>query len=280
MIDKNMNNITLSRQAELLWVSRWTIYYKPIVNQLDKIIMDAIDKIYMEFPCYGREKMKLALYDEYDLVVWYKKIKTLKNIMWLETIYPKPKWLSDPNKQDKKFPYLLKYLMIIRPNQVWATDITYIPTKHWWVYLVVMMDWYSRYVISWELSNTLETEFCSNALNAALQINTPEIHNSDQWSQFTSNDYVWILQENEIQISMDGRWRYLDNIFVERLWRSVKYEEVYINTYDTITDAHTWIWRYITKYNTKRYHESLGYKTPEEVYIIMVPQIWTRKSFI
>ena len=267
MIDKNLKELKICRQSELLWISRSVIYYKQIANPRDKLIMDAIDKIYIECPYYWREKMKLALSDDYNLVVWFKKIRTLKNKMWLETIYTKPKWLSDSNKKDPKFPYLLKHLIINRPNQVWATDITYIPTKYWWVYLVAIMDWFSRYVLSWELSNTLETDFCSNALNSALRISMPEIHNSDQWSQFTSNDYIWILQEENIQISMDWRWRYLDNIFVERLWRSVKYEEVYINCYDTITDANNWIWKYFEKYNTKRYHQSLDYKTPEQVFI-------------
>ena len=186
--------------------------------------------------------------------------------MWITAIYPWKK-TSIPNKENEKYPYLLRNLEITRPNQVWATDITYIRLKHWWVYLVVIIDWYSRAILSWELSLTLESEFCISALNRALALyEHPEIVNSDQWSQFTSVRYTNRLKENGIKISMDWKWRWIDNIIVERTFRTIKQEEVYINDYRTPLEAYNCLKEYIDKYNQERLHSALNYKTPWEIY--------------
>lgn len=187
--------------------------------------------------------------------------------MGLNAIYPRERpHLSDPNKQHKKFPYLLKGLPIIRPNQAWGTDITYIKLKKYFVYLVAILDWYSRYVVAWKLSPTLENDFCIQALEEVLTINTVDIHNSDQGVQYTSADYIAILERNKIEISMDGRGRCMDNIFTERLWRTVKYENVYLNEYFDIDEAEQGLSEYFEFYNEKRRHQSLVYKTPAQIY--------------
>jgi len=180
-------------------------------------------------------------------------------------VYPKP-WLSKSAKDHKKYPYLLKDVVIERPDQVWSTDITYIRLKGGFIYLVAIMDWYSRYVLSWEVSTTLDSEFCVRALEQALTLSSPEVFNSDQGSQFTSTEFTGRLEDLGVAISMDGRGRALDNIFVERLWRTVKYEEVYLKSYETVIEARESLARYFHFYNTERLHESLGYRTPQEVY--------------
>jgi putative transposase len=186
--------------------------------------------------------------------------------MGLEGLAPKPS-TSKPRKEHKKYPYLLKGLKIERPNQVWSTDITYIPMKRGFVYLVAIIDWYSRYVLSWRISNTLDTEFCIDALNDALSRHgTPEIFNTDQGSQFTSEDFTDVLTNNGIAISMDGKGRWVDNVFVERLWRSLKWEEVYPQCYDTVFEAKTGIANWLKFYNNERLHQALNYKTPIEIY--------------
>jgi len=185
--------------------------------------------------------------------------------MGIQAIYPK-KNLSKNSIPHPIYPYLLNRINIIRPNQVWSTDITYIKAGKIWFYLVAIMDWFSRYVVSWELSNSLEVEFCINNLNRALSINIPDIHNSDRGSHFTSHDYVAKLKNKEVQISMDGRGRCFDNIFTERLWRTVKYEEVYLKDYQSFTEAENSLNQYFKTYNHKRLHQSLNYRTPAEVY--------------
>ncbi len=185
--------------------------------------------------------------------------------MGLEAIYPKP-WLSKPSKEHKKYPYLLNDLTIENPDQVWYADITYIRLVQGFVYLVAIMDWFSRYVVSWELSNTLDNEFCLNALDNALSISTPEIFNTDQGVQFTSQEFIEKLEASGIRISMDSRGRVFDNIFIERLWRTVKYEEVYLHDYQTIREVRLSLRRYFHFYNTVRIHSSLGYQTPYEIY--------------
>jgi len=187
------------------------------------------------------------------------------NLMGLEAIYPKPR-TSKAHPQHKKYPYLLKGLEIVRPNQVWATDITYIRMKRGFIYLTAIMDWFSRYVLSWEISITLETEFCLVALDRAFGTAKPEIFNSDQGSQFTSDDFTKRLKDHGIRISMDGRGRCFDNIFIERLWRSVKYEEVYLNDYQEIREAKGRLGRYFEFYNNERLHQSLDYRTPGEIH--------------
>ncbi len=188
--------------------------------------------------------------------------------MGLQAIYPVKRLnLSQGNKQHKKYPHLLKNLEIVRVNQVWSTDITYVRLKNGFAYLTVIFDWYSRYVISWKLSATLENDFCIQALKEALEIATPEIHNSDQGVQFTAENYVAVLQEKNIQISMDGRGRCMDNIFTERLWRTVKYENIYLHDYQDIEEARIGLTEYFQFYNHRRIHQSLGYLTPAQIYL-------------
>lgn len=195
-----------------------------------------------------------------------KRIRRLLRQMGLEAIYPRPRRnLSLPDKEHKIYPYLLRGVIITRPHQVWSTDITYIRMHHGWVYLTAVMDWFSRYVLSWEVSITLEADFCVSVLRQALRQGTPEIFNTDQGSQFTSEDFIRPLRDAGIQISMDGRGRVFDNIFVERLWRSVKVEEVYLRDYQTVAEAVLGLGRYFEFYNQERLHEALGYRTPAEV---------------
>lgn len=229
--------------------------------------MNAIDEIYTKYPFYGHRRIKPELKDEYGIEIGKKKIIALMKKMGLAAIYPRKKInLSKPDKNHQKFPYLLKDAPILHPNHIWGTDITYIRLKNSFVYLSAIIDWFSRYVISWKLSPTLENNFCVEALKEALKINLPDIHNSDQGVQFTSSDYIKILQNNKIKISMDGRGRCMDNIFTERLWRTVKYENVYLNDYLNFDEAKTGLSDYFKFYNEKRRHQSLNYKTPADIY--------------
>ncbi len=228
--------------------------------------MRLLDEQYMKTPCYGVDKMTEWLRRKGHLVN-SKRIRRLLRLMGIEAIYPHPKHnLSKPNREHKIFPYLLRGVTIDQVNQVWSTDITYIRMHHGWVYLTAIIDWYSRYVLSWEVSVTLETSFCIAALKRALDAGKPGIFNTDQGSQFTSPDFTDVLLKRGIQVSMDGRGRYLDNIFVERLWRTVKVEEVYLRDYDTVAEAVYYLGRYFEFYNHERLHASLGYRTPAEVY--------------
>jgi putative transposase len=230
--------------------------------------MNAIDKIYTEFPSFGHRKIRKMLETEHDIIIGKKRTLSLMNKMGLQVIYPR----QNPNTSQaallhKKFPYLLKNLTITKPNQVWGTDITYIRLASGFIYLVAIIDWYSRYVISWRLSLTLENTFCVEALKEALKTGKPAIHNSDQGKQFTSNDYIATLKApQDIQISMDGRGRCFDNIFTERLWRSVKQEDIYIKDYQTLEETQAGLITYFSNYNTRRPHQSLNEKTPAEIY--------------
>jgi putative transposase len=230
--------------------------------------MAAIDRLYTDCPFYGSRRIvkKLNKTPEWKNVT-RKRVSRLMRRMGIEAIYPKPR-LSKPNKDNGKYPYLLSGLSINHPNQVWSTDITYIPTAKGFVYLAAIIDWYSRYVLSWELSNSMESSFCIKALERAIAIyGTPEIFNTDQGSQFTDHRFTGILEKNGIRISMDGKGRCLDNVFIERLWRTVKYEEVYIKGYETLSDARAGLKKYFWFYNNDRLHQSLDYKTPSEVYL-------------
>lgn len=230
-------------------------------------VMNAIDEIYTEFPYFGHRKIRKMLDTEHDIKIGKKKTLRLMNEMGLQAIYPKKNPnTSEANKYSKKYPYLLKNLNINRPNQVWGTDITYIRTLNGFVYLAAIIDWFSRYVVSWRLSETLETKFCMDALQDALHVNVPEIHNSDQGVQFASNDYITILEKANIKISMDGRGRCFDNIFTERLWRSVKQEHIYICDHSNIYEAHAGLSKYFTDYNNRRPHQSLNERVPAELY--------------
>lgn len=228
--------------------------------------MRIIDKIYMEWPFYGSRKMTKELV-KYGHEVNRKRVQRLMRLMGLEVIYQKPN-LSKPNLLHKKYPYLLKNVKVSAVNHVWSTDITYIPVKGGFLYLAAILDWYSRYVLTWKLSNDLNSQFCIDALEEALEMGKPQIFNTDQGVQFTSEAFVSVLETKQIQISMDGKGRALDNIFVERLWRTVKYEEVYCKAYENFSEAKTNLEEYFKFYNDKRMHQSLGYKTPREIFLI------------
>lgn len=270
LIDKNNEKIKITRQAELLNVSRSSIYYKPTgISHDDKRIMDLIDKIYTDKPFYGNRKIKNELNRTYNIPIGRYHTRTLMNILGLQAIYPKPNVnLSQPNKENLIYPYLLRCVKIVRPNQVWSADITYIKLLSGWAYLIAIIDWFSRYVINWKLSNTLEIEFCLDCLNEALDNSRqkPNIFNSDQGVHFTSKKFTDILIDNDIQISMDGRGRYLDNIFVERLWRTVKQENIYLNSYQDVLETKTGLNKYFPFYNNERLHQSLNYLAPAKVY--------------
>jgi putative transposase len=246
-------------------ISRSGYYYKGRGESLlNQHLMNLIDEQYTKTPFYGVDKMTEWLKRE-GYPVNRKRTRRLMRKMGLEAVYPGPR-LSVSNKEHRKYPYLLRNLTINRADQVWCTDITYIRMKQGFIYLTAIMDWYSRYVLAWELSNTMDRGFCIEALERALSISGPEIFNMDQGSQFTSIDFTGILEGNGIRISMDGRGRVFDNIFIERLWRTVKYEEVYTHSYESIAEAKNSLIRYFHFYNTERLHQSLGYRTPHEIY--------------
>jgi putative transposase len=264
-IDSGDSPIPITRQCELLGLNRSSYYYQPgNDDQYNQSLMRLIDEQYTQHPIYGVNRMTAVL-KRNGHQVNAKRIRRLMRLMGLEAIYPKPN-LSKAAKGHKIYPYLLRNMVINRVDQVWSSDITYIRLNRGFIYLVAVMDWYSRYVLSYELSTVLEKEFCLKALQEALQISTPEIFNTDQGSQFTSDAFTGILKEAGVAISMDGRGRALDNVFVERLWRNVKYERVYLHNYETVTEAIDDIGLYFDFYNNERPHQSLGYKTPAEVY--------------
>ena len=232
--------------------------------------MKLIDKQYVETPCYGINKMTAWL-RRHGHPVNHKRVRRLMRQMGLEALYPhKKRSFSIPDKQHKVYPYLLRNVQIEQVDQVWSTDITYIRMYRGWVYLTAIMDWFSRYVLSWEVSVTLESDFCIEALKQALIFGKPQVFNTDQGSQFTSIEFTKILHDAGVQISMDGKGRAFDNIFVERLWRTVKYEEVFLRDYQTVSEARYYLGRYFEFYNNERLHETLGYNTPAEVYGVAV----------
>jgi putative transposase len=265
MIDLAHREITISRQCELLKLPRASYYYESNRDDsYNELIMNLIDEQFTKTPFYGVPRITESLIKKGHQVN-RKRIRRLMRKMGLEAIYPK-KNLSKAHPDHKKYPYLLKDVVIDHPDQVWGVDITYIRLQYGFVYLVAVMDWYSRYVLAWDISTTMDTAFCTRTLENALKISKPEIFNSDQGSQFTSTDFTRILEKEGLLISMDGRGRAYDNIFVERLWRSVKYEEVYLHQYLTVPEARKSINKYFMFYNMERIHESLGYKTPYEIY--------------
>lgn len=265
LIDPNHHTLTVSRQCELLGLSRAAYYYESRgENSLNIELMNRIDEQYTRTPFYGVPRMTAWLKRE-DHPVNCKRVRRLMRLMGLEAVYPKPN-LSKPKPEHEIYPYLLSGMEITHPDQVWSADITYVRLQHGFVYLVAIMDWYSRYVLSWAISTTLEKEFCIQALKEALSRSQPEIFNTDQGSQFTSLAWTSLLKDAGIRISMDGRGRALDNIFVERLWRSVKYEEIYLNDYRSVKDARIGSERYFRFYNNERLHQALDYNTPYEVY--------------
>lgn len=257
--------ISISRQAELLNISRSSIYYTPKEKEEDKKHMDMIDVIYTDLPFYGSRRIKREIKDRFNEYICRERVQRLMREMAIEAIYPKPK-TSVANPEHKKYPYLLKGISALFPNHIWGTDITYVKLETGWAYLTALLDWFSRFVVSWEISPTLETEFCVESLNRAIRNSLPLIHNSDQGKQFTDKKYISILEEKEIKISMDSRGRCMDNIFTERLWRSVKRENVYLKSYRDISEAKNGLTEYFVFCNEKRRHQSLDYKTPAEVY--------------
>jgi putative transposase len=257
----------VQRQCELLGLARASYYYESVGESAENLrLMNLLDEQYLHTPFYGVLKMTAWLNEVKKENVNVKRVRRLLRLMGLEAIYQKPRLsLAAPGHQI--YPYLLRGLKITRVNQVWSTDITYIRLQGGFVYLVAVMDWRARYVLSWEISMTLETDFCLNALERALRsYGKPEIFNTDQGSQFTSQAFTGILKERGVAISMDGRGRALDNIFVERLWRSVKYEEVYLHAYEDVPQAIKGLGRYFKFYNHERLHQALEYQTPAAVY--------------
>jgi len=268
LIEKDHPKITIKRQCQLLGISRESVYYKAaVISPQDKKIMDLIDQIYTAHPFYGNRRIKAELNLTHQLPIGRKHIRKLMRTMGIAALYPK-KNLSWKNQQHQVYPYLLKDLKIEKPNQVWSTDITYVKLAEGFAYLIAVIDWFSRYVISWKVSNSLDIEFCLECLQEALRRtkNKPEIFNSDQGSHFTSPRFTKILASQEIQISMDGRGRCLDNIFVERLWRSVKQENIYLNNYQNVLATRNGLNEYFQFYNNQRRHQSLAYLTPQEVH--------------
>lgn len=267
MIDTQDKTMSMRRQCDLLNVNRSGLYYEPKEESLHNLdLMSLIDEKFTECPEMGVPSMTMYLRKDRHKQCGPKRVRRLMRKMGLEPIYPKPN-TSRPNKAHTVYPYLLEDVQVTRPNQVWASDITYIRLKHGFAYLVAIMDWYSRSVLSWRLSNTMDVSFCTEALDEALeQYGAPEIFNSDQGAQYTSTAFISRLKANQISISMDGRGRAFDNIFIERLWRTVKYQNVYINGYETMQEAQDGLRAYFNRYNHERRHQSLDYEHPWDVY--------------
>lgn len=256
----------MRRQCLIAGINRSSFYYQPVpFSEHDRLLMDILDAQYTKTPFYGVRKMTLYL-RQLGYAVGKDHVRTLLRKMGLQAVFPKPN-LSKPHPDNRIYPYLLREVEITRPNQVWSADITYVKLTWGFAYLVAIIDWHSRCVLSWRLSNTLEADFCVEALREALEkFGSPEIFNTDQGTQFTSQEFIGLLTLNKISISMDGRGRCLDNIFVERLWRTVKYENVYLKGYQTIPEARAGLIEYFEFYNRERFHQALDNKTPWQVY--------------
>lgn len=254
------------QQCSLLAVPRSSYYYHPVPPDAEELLLlRRLDELHLKFPYYGARKLVIEL-SKQGFTVGRKRVRSLMATLGLEALYRKPR-TTVPDKEHKVYPYLLRNLTIDRANRVWATDITYIPLAKGFVYLVAVIDWYSRKVLSWKLSNTLDVHFCLEALDEALsKYGTPDIFNSDQGCQFTSTAFTDRLQDAGIKISMDGKGRWMDNRFVERLWKSVKYEEVYLKAYESVAIVLQNIGEYFSFYNRERSHQSLDYRTPDAVY--------------
>lgn len=260
------HSLSLRRQCELLTVCRAGLYYEPVSPDAEELsLMRHLDELHLERPFFGSRMMTQTLKRQ-GLPVNRKRVQRLMRLMGLESMAPQPS-TSFPSPDHPVYPYLLRGLIIDRINQVWASDITYIPMARGFAYLVAIIDWYSRRVLAWRLSNSMETSFCLEALQEALaRFGSPEIFNTDQGAQFTADSFTGALRARGIKVSMDGKGRFVDNIFVERLWRSLKYEAVYLNPYDSVADARAGIGQYLTFFNDERPHQALGYQTPSSFY--------------
>ena len=272
MIDRD-HGLSVTKQAEAVGIARSTVYYLPrTVSPANLALMRRLDELHLEFPFAG-SRMLRGLLAFNGSKVGRRHVKTLMRRMGIEALYRRPR-TTKPEPGHKIYPYLLRGMEVTRPNQVWAMDITYIPMAKGFVYLAVVLDWFSRRVLSWRLSITMEASFCIETLQEALaRHGKPEIFNTDQGSQFTCPAFTDVLVANDVKISMDGKGAWRDNVFVERLWRSVKYEEVYLHAYDTVSQARASIARYIDFYNRTRPHSSLDKKTPDEFYFATLPAI-------
>jgi putative transposase len=265
LLDPDHASISLRRQCDLLGLPRSTAYYAPIPESQENLaLMKEIDAIYLDNPSYGSRSIASSLVSS-GWEVNRKRVQRLMRLMNIAGVTPKRN-TSRPSPGHRVFPYLLRNVAILHPDQVWSTDITYVPLRNGFVYLTAVMDWYSRYVLSWKLSNRLEGNFCLEALDEALRRGKPEVFNTDQGSQFTSAAFVNRLLDRAVAVSMDGRGRALDNVFIERLWRSVKYQEIYLREYATVADVEEGLRLYFEKYNHERPHQSLDNLTPAKVY--------------
>jgi putative transposase len=266
LIERAGCDLSIREQCRLLGVPRSTVYYPPCgPNAADLEVMRRLDEQYTATPFYGVERMTAWLRRQ-GLRIGHNRVRRLLRLMGLEALYPKPRLSVPGGPAHRVYPYLLRGVRIDRPNQVWSADITYIRLSQGFVYLVAILDWFSRYVLSWSLATTLDAWFCVQALREALRTGRPEIFNTDQGSQFTSGEWLAVLTEAGIAISMDGRGRFLDNIFTERLWRTVKYEDVYLQDYGAVDAARRGLGGYFGFYNTVRLHQALDYRTPAEVH--------------
>jgi putative transposase len=265
VIDSNHPELSVCRQCELLGLSRSSFYYQPAVESAENLeLMRLIDRQYTAQPVFGSRRMTVWLQGQ-GYEVNRKRVQRLMRLMGLEAIYPRPK-LSLPGQGHKVYPYLLRGVEVVRPDQVWSTDITYVPLPGGFMYLAAVIDWFSRYVISWRLSNTLDGGFCLEMLDEALGTGRPEVFNTDQGVQFTAQAWTGRLESAGVAVSMDGKGRCLDNVFVERLWRTIKYEDIYIKGYETVPALAAGLGGYFPFYNERRPHQSLGYQTPAGVY--------------
>lgn len=267
MIDKSCENLSITEQCDIMGMNRTSYYYKnlPLYNPYELLILNRMDEIFTEYPFYGYRRIHNLLKNE-NILLGKDRVLKYMHVLGLETFYPK-KRTTFSNKMDKKYPYLLKNLEIFHPNQVWAIDITYIRLKSGFCYAVVIIDWFSRYILSYKLSNSLDTDFCIDALNEAIRkYGKPEIFNSDQGCQFTSEIFTSVLESCNIRISMDSVGRAYDNIIIERFFRTLKYEDIYLKNYDSMKSLKGGICKYLFFYNNERYHSAFNYQTPNKIY--------------
>jgi putative transposase len=265
LIEQGYPEISLRHQCELLGVQRSNLYYLPRpMSDENMAIMNLIDHEYLRHPFYGSPKLTESV-REAGWIVNHKRIERLMQLMGIQAIMPKRN-LSKKAQENRVFPYLLRGLAITRPNQVWSTDVTYVPMEHGFMYLTAVIDWFSRYVLAWDISNTFDAAFCVAVVRRAFEILVPEIFNTDQGAQYTSDEFTGFITSTDAKFSMDGRGRALDNVFIERLWRSVKYEEIYLHSNRDGYELRDRLDQYFRFFNNERFHAALGYQTPAAVY--------------